>query len=116
MKLMREMLEREETGIIVGQPLVAWFNSHQPNTDVRVANLMEVISDIRCPITVVEEMKSKEQIHAINVKVGLSFNCYNNECSLFTPSFVSHALVRCGCTIMLASHFSACALVLAVHM
>ncbi len=71
-KLMRELLEREETGVTVVQPLVAWFNAHQPNADVRVTNLLEIISDIRCPIIIAEETKSKEQIHSINVKVGHS--------------------------------------------
>jgi condensin complex subunit 3 len=70
MKLMRELLEREEVGIAVVEPLVAWFKAHQPNADARVAGLMEIISDIRCPISVEEEEKRTQQMHATDVKLA----------------------------------------------
>ena len=79
MKLVRELLERDEVGPTVVAPLVLWFKSHQTNVDVRVANLMEIISDIRCPINVVEEEKNSEEQRNIDLKVKflVKLNCCN---------------------------------------
>lgn len=51
------------------KPLVARYTEYQRDPDSRVAQLIEIISDIREPITIVETGKSAEERRQADLKV-----------------------------------------------
>ena len=73
--LLKSMLAEEEITHTLVKPLLNLYVQLHQNAEPRINELIEVISDIRMPITTVESQVSKEEQRKVELKVSL-ISCF----------------------------------------
>ena len=69
--LLKSMLTEEEITHTLVKPLLSLYVKLHTNAEPRINELIEVISDIRMPITTVQSQASKDEQRKVELKVSL---------------------------------------------
>ncbi|CAH1784611.1 unnamed protein product, partial [Owenia fusiformis] len=69
-KLIREMLVCTTTSHTLVEPLILRLHTIHPDDNLRISNLVEVISEIRQPITTIEDSMSADEQRKLDLKLA----------------------------------------------